>query len=453
MQTALYDFLLFGLFPVALFFCLERFAVFKMKRSRYKAKLAKIVWLHPNSISRMRYPMGLLSVVLYAFVSEELAIFWFSAWMISDITDGSIARHLELVTEKGRTVDPLSDKLLYFPPLFYAVYLGFLDVALVGVLFAVDVIGQASRIFARETAANLFGKTKTFIAVMTLGVPFLYDAYFADLAPTDPDWETWARNVSNLLLAIACVLSVFSFFFRIIPNYWYANILSILNLLCGLAGMGIAVIGGQEYLKYSFGLVFLGQFLDLFDGRAAERWGSPPWGELLDDLADGTNFGGTVAFIVFFSFQSFLIGLSLALTHLACTVYRLMRFLNDKKFAGVKTGVDVFNGLPSPGGAFFTGASVILLNYQSDLDPEIAFYLKIATVLTGSLLMISRIPYIHVGRVLLPQIPKFSRVVLYAGVLMLVVMTFQTRSVVYLFTFLFAGAALYVIFGIRFKFR
>ena len=42
---------------------------------------------------------------------------------------------------------------------------------------------------------------------------------------------------------------------------------------------------------------FFGQFLDLYDGRAVRRWGGTLRGELYDDIADGTNFGGTVAFI------------------------------------------------------------------------------------------------------------------------------------------------------------
>ena len=90
-------------------------------------------WMHPNAISRARYPMGLFSVAVFhagnfipggVFLWHHLGIYCFTFWIISDITDGSIARHFDLHTEEGKSIDPLSDKLLLFPPLFYFAWLG-----------------------------------------------------------------------------------------------------------------------------------------------------------------------------------------------------------------------------------------------------------------------------------------------------------------------------------------
>ncbi len=75
--------------------------------------------------------------------------------------------------------------------------------------------------------------------------------------------------------------------FLAIPNCWYANVLSIMNLCCGLTGIFLMYNFRSADMLYLheavFCLIFLGQFFDLFDGRAAEHWGSTPKGELFDD--------------------------------------------------------------------------------------------------------------------------------------------------------------------------
>ena len=45
--------------------------------------------------------------------------------------------------------------------------------------------------------------------------------------------------------------------------------------------------------------VLIGQFADLFDGRAADKWGSTPHGEIFDDVADFTSFGLATGLFVF----------------------------------------------------------------------------------------------------------------------------------------------------------
>ncbi len=386
--------------PVFLMLGAERFAVIRFLRTpRQIAWVRDHFWLHPNSISRARYPMGFISVALLYMGFPRLCFLFFTFWMITDITDGDIARKCDLHTEEGESIDPFSDKLMYSPMLAYLAWLGWLNPVLVGLFLIFDVIGQTSRRFSKVKAANLFGKAKTFLVVVLLIVVGLVLIY----GPL----PFLGRTINPLLWICTC-LAFCSTAFKIIPNYWYANILSLLNLVCGLTGCWVILSGYPPV--YALGLVFLGQFLDLFDGRAAERWGSTPKGELFDDVADGTSFGLTAGLIVTTSFAQLWVGLAMGGLYLGATVYRLIRFVIEKRKQGILGGVATFSGMPSPAGALVVGTTCVLIS--NDVTGGVI-------VAITALLMISRVSYAHFGRTILPKIPKVVRVLVLGAFLFL----------------------------------
>lgn len=381
--------------PVLLMLGAERFAVYWfLRKPEQVAWVRNHAWLHPNAISRARYPMGIISVILLHFGFPRTCFLFFTFWMITDITDGDIARKCDLHTEEGETIDPLSDKLMYIPLMIYLAWSGWFSPLLVGLFLVFDIVGQASRYFLPIKAANLFGKAKTFLVVVlliVLGLEWIYGPL-----------PLLGRSIQPLL-GMCAFLAFCSTAFKLIPNYWYANILSLMNLVCGLAGCWVILTGKPPV--YALGLVFLGQFLDLFDGRAAQRWGSTPRGEIFDDVADGTSFGLTVGLIVATSFANIWIGGAIGVFYLAAVVYRLVRFVVEKRKAGIAGGVTAFSGMPSPGGALLAGTTCVLM-------PGLVSGL---IVIATSLLMVSRVPYAHFGRSVLPKIPKVVRV-LFLGV-------------------------------------
>ncbi len=386
--------------PVLIMLGAERFAVsYFMRTPAQVAWVRRHKWLHPNAISRARYPMGFVSVLLLHMGFPKLCFFFFTFWMITDITDGDIARKCDLHTEEGESIDPFSDKLMYSPMLVYMAWINLLNPVLVGLFLLFDITGQFSRHFIKIKAANLFGKAKTFLVVVLLivvGLEYIYGPL-----------PLFGRTIQPLM-AICTALAFCSTFFKLIPNYWYANILSIMNLICGLAGCWVVLAGHPPV--YALGLVFLGQFLDLFDGRAAERWGSTPRGEIFDDVADGTSFGFTVGLIVAVTFTHRSLGALIAVIYLAAVVYRLVRFVREKRRDGIAGGVTNFSGLPSPAAALLAGVSCILI--PSEL-------INAATVIIASALMVSRVPYAHFGRTILPRVPKIVRVLVLATFLVL----------------------------------
>jgi CDP-diacylglycerol---serine O-phosphatidyltransferase len=450
--------------PIALMLACERYALYRLARTPGSTKWVQSkFWLHPNFISRCRFPMGVVSVLIFHLGSmlypedpqsflHLAGILFFAFWMITDITDGTIARDFDLHTEEGESIDPLSDKLLIFPPLFYFAYLNVISMAAVLIFLAFDVVGTVSRYFIKNKAANLFGKSKTFLAALTLVVVTMQQIYYPE--------QIWV--ITEMTLQAAVFLSFCSMFFKVIPNYWYANILSLMNLICGLGGICMIIafsfftpdlkfldnyswIQGllqARFLELAFALVFLGQFLDMFDGRAADKWGSTPRGELFDDLADGTNFGGTISFIIWAAFGKSLLGFSIALLHLICTIFRLYRFIHNKRKSGVDGGVEIFSGLPSPAAALVSGSVVLL-----DIHPAI----KVFFVLVISVLMISKVRYIHFGRVILPAIPKLIKVAILTFIIMAVSVGLMPGNSQVLFWTVFLFSFAYLLFGYNWK--
>jgi CDP-diacylglycerol--serine O-phosphatidyltransferase len=386
--------------PVLLMLGVERYAVVRFLRTPQQiAWVRSQSWLHPNAISRARYPMGLISVAMLHMGYPRLCFLFFTFWMITDITDGDIARKCDLQTEEGESIDPFTDKMMYSPMLIYMVWRGWLDPVLVSLFLAFDVTGQISRRFTKVKAANLFGKAKTFLVVVLLivvGIVWIYGPL-----------PFLGRTILPLL-GICTGLAFCSTVFKLVPNYWYANILSIMNLLCGLAGCWVVLTGHP--LVYALGLVFLGQFLDLFDGRAAERWGSTPKGELFDDVADGTSFGLTTGLIAAASFAHLWVGIVMGGVYVGATVYRLIRFVVEKRKQGILGGVTTFSGMPSPAAALMVGTTCVLIANDTTSGIIIAI---------TALLMVSRVPYAHFGRSILPKIPKVVRVLVLGAFLFL----------------------------------
>jgi len=428
--------------PITLLFAFERISLFSLARIPGGREWVRSkFWLHPNFISRCRYPMGVVSILLFHtgtwFYPTEPSNGWhhagvlcFAFWMISDVTDGTIARLFQLGSEEGESIDPLSDKLLIFPPLLYFAYFNFIPMYLVLIFLLFDIIGTFSRYFIANKAANLFGKAKMFLGTTTLVLVALQQIYYPG--------EKW--NIIIAMLFCSVFLSFCSMFLKVIPNYWYANLLSIMNLICGLTGIALVILFNQ--IGLAFALVFLGQFLDLFDGRAADRWGSTPKGELLDDLADATSFGGTISLIIMAAFQYSLTGICLGLLHFFFTIYRLYRFLQNKKEAGIEGGVKIFSGLPSPAAALISGSVALI-------DTNNVF--KSGCIILVSILMVSKLPYIHFGRVVLPAIPKLIQVILLTLVMLAVWIGFRPGNIQILFWTFFLVSFSYLILGYNWK--
>lgn len=150
--------------------------------------------LHPNSISYLRIPIAIIAIALWYFDYTEIWILLYLIACISDAWDGMIARKCWLETEYGKFLDPLSDKIVYFIPLFVFACIGEVSWIFVILLFLLDGFSQFSRIIIKKVSkkqqANMFGKIKTtliFLFIFSLLLNFHFLDYF---------WYFWILSLS-----------------------------------------------------------------------------------------------------------------------------------------------------------------------------------------------------------------------------------------------------------------
>ena len=447
-----YYFLLVGVLPIVLFFLLERFLLlYYMQKTPNRILFVQNSWfLKPNFICLIRYPMGLITVAIlyfsqtndYFLISEKTAFYFWTFWMITDISDGTIARRYQLVTKEGAAIDPLSDKLMQFPLILYLCYLGYASWLIASIYIFIDSLGQLSRNFKLRQKANIFGKAKTFLIVVLITLIYSQQIWF----------DKVFLNLANSLLIFSIFLSVASMLFRFIPNNYYGNLLSFINLLCGCVALFLIILD-KENMIFAFFLVFIGQFLDLYDGRVVRKWGGTKRGELYDDIADAVTFGFAVGFIIFAAIENFTLALILMLLHIVFTIYRLYRFTVNKRKQnlGRRKTVNVFQGLPSPASASFVGSSIIVLEkYQTIFSDKTVLFLQAITALLADFLMVSKIPYLHFAKEILPKTHNSIKVISMVFILFWVLWDIESKDFANFFYFIFTGSILYLIFGINF---
>ena len=134
----------------------------------------------PNIITGIRiallpwiYFFYLTSFIPY---SQYIAIAIFLIAAVTDFLDGKIARKYNLVSNIGKMLDPIADKMLSYTGLFLIIVTGILPLwaaVIVYVInlcrdFAIDCLRMIAASKGTVLAANMFGKIKTMIAFVAL---------------------------------------------------------------------------------------------------------------------------------------------------------------------------------------------------------------------------------------------------------------------------------------------
>lgn len=121
---------------------------------------------------------------------------------ISDFVDGQIARRCNMVTDFGKFVDPLADKLLVMSAMICFVEINFIPSWVVIVILAREFIVTGLRVLAASAgiviAADKIGKLKTTTQMIALVL-----MHFCALTPM-------IYNISLVLMYIALVLTIVS---------------------------------------------------------------------------------------------------------------------------------------------------------------------------------------------------------------------------------------------------
>lgn len=130
----------------------------------------------------------------------------------TDFLDGKIARTKNLVTDYGKFLDAIADKVLVNSVLIIFATKNVISPIIPVVIIFRDTIVDSIRMMASTKgcviAAGKTGKIKTACMMVGLSLTFFYNLPF----------EIWNIDVATVLLVVATVLSVYSGF-----EYYYAN--------------------------------------------------------------------------------------------------------------------------------------------------------------------------------------------------------------------------------------
>ena len=176
----------------------------------------------PNKLTVLRMvlvPFFVLAL-LWPFPHHYLvALILFGAASYTDHLDGKLARKNNQITDFGKFMDPLADKILVISALVCFVSLGLCDVWLVLLIIAREFMVTAVRLVAagkgKVIAANNWGKLKTVSQIVAICV-ILFTQYLQELGSLGVlPWiseETAALFwcIGEIFLAAATLVSVLS---------------------------------------------------------------------------------------------------------------------------------------------------------------------------------------------------------------------------------------------------
>ncbi len=128
----------------------------------------------------------------------------FVAAALTDFLDGHIARSRNLVTDFGKVMDAIADKVLVNGLLIILAYDGFISIAIPVIIITrdifVDSFKMASGKKGKVVAASYMGKAKTMCMMIGMTLTMFYNLPF----------ELIGINVAYALIIIATILSVIS---------------------------------------------------------------------------------------------------------------------------------------------------------------------------------------------------------------------------------------------------
>jgi len=176
------------------------------------AFILAVILLFPFYLINIEFPKIIINDLLVVDTRYFIAGVLFIIASLTDMLDGKIARKKNQVTDFGKFIDAIADKVLVNTSLVILATHGFISPAIPVIIIARDIIVDSIRMMAASKgtviAAGKVGKIKTVFLMVSISLTFFYNLPF----------EMWNVDVSNVLLIISVVLSVYSGL-----EYYYLN--------------------------------------------------------------------------------------------------------------------------------------------------------------------------------------------------------------------------------------
>lgn len=183
----------------------------------------------PNKLTLSRFFMTVLflaALVMDFPAHESVALAVFLVASFTDWLDGSIARSRGLITDFGKLMDPLADKILVCSAFIAFIELGWVSSWMVIVIVARELAITGLRLLAASKnlvlAAEGFGKHKTVTQIVAIVALLVLEAYpqwgvaggiFA-FEVAGRSWVGWLAPISLWLAVLLTILSGFMYLWK-----------------------------------------------------------------------------------------------------------------------------------------------------------------------------------------------------------------------------------------------
>lgn len=159
--------------------------------------------------------MFFLSLSGFWFKVTSLAIFTFAA--LSDFLDGRIAKKRNMVTDFGKLMDPIADKILVLAAFAAFVQMGLIDAWMFVIIVAREILITSLRLFAlnkgKVLSAAKAGKHKTasqmIVIFYILGL-IVFKEYRLKYFTWNPSWAKFYSDSIYVMMVIAVGLTLYS---------------------------------------------------------------------------------------------------------------------------------------------------------------------------------------------------------------------------------------------------
>ena len=160
----------------------------------------------PNKLTLARVIMVPFFIVAYILGYYPVSLVLFCAASVTDYFDGKIARERNLVTNFGKIMDPLADKILVYSALCLFIESDLIKAWMLILILAREFIIAGMRTVAasegRVLAAGMSGKVKTVLQMFAV-IAFL-------LALSVPKAQATIMLAANIMFWAALVMTVYS---------------------------------------------------------------------------------------------------------------------------------------------------------------------------------------------------------------------------------------------------
>ena len=173
-------------------------------------KTRENIWNLPNILTMLRAALIPVFLLLYYSSLRYAALAVFLLASATDLLDGYIARKYNLITNFGKLMDPLADKLMVISVLLVQTISGILPVAAVIIVVLKELLMVLGGMYMLKKGivvySEVVGKAAQFLFIVALSLSFFHQDFLAA--------GTWQWDMLALWISVGLTLLALAFYAR-----------------------------------------------------------------------------------------------------------------------------------------------------------------------------------------------------------------------------------------------